>query len=125
MKREREERRSATSNPETELERIGKTNLKILSRDLHLVELPVMELGEVAVALVESLLSRSTIQLLLVLVSPSLKFPDVVSKVDLGHEIVLERFLVQMTREWRSARTLEDREGGRKLNSREDPSNET
>lgn len=84
-----------------------------------------MELGEVAVALVESLLSRSTIQLLLVLVSPSLKFPDVVSKVDLGHEIVLERFLMQMTREWRSARTLEDREGGRKLNSREDPSNET
>jgi len=53
-----------------------------------------MELREVAVTLIEGLLSRSTIQLLLVLVPPSLKLPDVVSKVDFGHEVFLEGFLV-------------------------------
>jgi hypothetical protein len=74
----------------TRLDRVERAYLKVLSRDLDLVELAVMELGEVAVGLIERLLPRSGVERVLVLVSPALQFANVISERSFLDEVLLE-----------------------------------
>lgn len=67
--------------------------LEVLAGDLDLVELSVVELGQVAVALVERLLPRPSVEHGLVPVPPLLQLAHIVAQVRLLHEVVLEPFL--------------------------------